>query len=52
MVDSRFVLKIADFGLHSLRKANNDEDSQYSDSYAYWRSMFPLQNFTKATEKY
>lgn len=40
VVDSRFVLKIADFGLHSLRKSNNDEDSQYSDSYAYWRSMW------------
>lgn len=38
VVDSRFVLKIADFGLHSLRKANNDEDSEYSDSYAHWRS--------------
>lgn len=40
VVDSRFVLKVADFGLHSLRKSNNDEDSQYSDSYAYWKSKF------------
>lgn len=40
VVDSRFVLKIADFGLHSLRKANNDEDSEYSDSYAHWRSKY------------
>lgn len=40
VVDSRFVLKIADFGLHSLRKANSDEDSEYSDSYAHWRSKF------------
>lgn len=40
VVDSRFVLKIADFGLHSLRKSNNDEDSEYSDSYAHWRSKF------------
>lgn len=40
VVDSRFVLKIADFGLHSLRKANNDEDSEYSDSYAHWRSEY------------
>lgn len=39
VVDSRFVLKIADFGLHSLRKSNNDEDSEYSDSYAHWKSM-------------
>ncbi|XP_055300663.1 atrial natriuretic peptide receptor 1-like isoform X3 [Sitodiplosis mosellana] len=39
VVDSRFVLKIADFGLHSLRKSNNDEDSEYSDSYAHWRSL-------------
>lgn len=42
VVDSRFVLKIADFGLHSLRKANNDEDSEYSDSYAHWRSKKKL----------
>lgn len=40
VVDSRFVLKIADFGLHSLRKSNNDEDSDYSDSYAHWKSKF------------
>lgn len=40
VVDSRFVLKIADFGLHSLRKTNSDEDSEYSDSYAHWRSKF------------
>lgn len=38
VVDSRFVLKIADFGLHSLRKSTSDEDSEYSDSYAYWKS--------------
>lgn len=37
VVDSRFVLKIADFGLHSLRKRNSDEDSEYSDSYAHWK---------------
>lgn len=40
VVDSRFVLKIADFGLYSLRKSNNDEDSEYSDSYAHWKSKF------------
>lgn len=43
VVDSRFVLKIADFGLHSLRKSNSDEDSEYSDSYAHWRSKLPNQ---------
>ncbi|KOX79706.1 Atrial natriuretic peptide receptor 1 [Melipona quadrifasciata] len=36
VVDSRFVLKITDFGLHELRKANST-DEDYEDSYAYWR---------------
>lgn len=40
VVDSRFVLKITDFGLHELRKAScTDED--YEDSYAYWRGESP-----------
>lgn len=50
VVDSRFVLKIADFGLHSLRKANNDEDSEYSDSYAHWRSECPICRFILAIQ--
>lgn len=38
VVDSRFVLKIADFGLHELRRTNADEEID-RNSYAYWRSM-------------
>lgn len=37
VVDSRFVLKITDFGLHELRATNDDADRN-ADSYAYWRS--------------
>lgn len=36
VVDSRFVLKVTDFGLHSLRAGADDADDQ--DSYAYWKS--------------
>jgi hypothetical protein len=38
VVDSRFVLKVTDFGLHSLRVATEDDaanDDQ--NSYAYWK---------------
>ncbi|KAK9308862.1 hypothetical protein QLX08_001278 [Tetragonisca angustula] len=38
VVDSRFVLKITDFGLHELRKASTT-DEDYEDSYAYWRGQ-------------
>ncbi|XP_043600300.1 atrial natriuretic peptide receptor 1-like isoform X2 [Bombus pyrosoma] len=38
VVDSRFVLKIADFGLHELRRANCGEEVD-KDSYAYWRGQ-------------
>ncbi|XP_023219656.1 atrial natriuretic peptide receptor 1-like isoform X1 [Centruroides sculpturatus] len=34
VVDSRFVLKITDFGLHSLRTYDENENE---DSYAHWR---------------
>ncbi|CAH0383021.1 unnamed protein product [Bemisia tabaci] len=37
VVDSRFVLKIADFGLRSLR-ASDSNCSEDKDTYAYWRS--------------
>lgn len=38
VVDSRFVLKVTDFGLHSLRESSDtiDED-QDIHSYAYWK---------------
>ena len=43
VVDSRFVLKVTDFGLHSLRDSDDDKDQ---DSYAYWKrefySKFPI----------
>lgn len=35
VVDSRFVLKITDFGLHCLRVYDENENE---DSYAHWRS--------------
>lgn len=34
VVDSRFVLKITDFGLHELRTYDENEDE---DSYSHWR---------------
>lgn len=35
LVDSRFALKITDFGLHSLR--SNDDD-EVLGSYLFWKS--------------
>ncbi|XP_043247996.1 atrial natriuretic peptide receptor 1-like [Colletes gigas] len=37
VVDSRFVLKITDFGLHELRKLNPCDAEVDKGSYAYWR---------------
>ncbi|XP_014598913.1 PREDICTED: atrial natriuretic peptide receptor 1-like isoform X2 [Polistes canadensis] len=38
VVDSRFVLKIADFGLHELRRSSLMEEEEFDkSSYAYWR---------------
>ncbi|KAM7360932.1 atrial natriuretic peptide receptor 1 isoform 2-T3 [Cochliomyia hominivorax] len=41
VVDSRFVLKICDFGLHTLRKTNEDKgsDIENCNSYAYWSKL-------------
>lgn len=39
VVDSRFVLKIADFGLRSLRNNHSNESNSDSDSYAYWKGL-------------
>ncbi|XP_066595921.1 atrial natriuretic peptide receptor 1 [Prorops nasuta] len=39
VVDSRFVLKIADFGLHELRKPNPFDAEDDLDSYAYWKKQ-------------
>lgn len=36
VVDSRFVLKIADFGLHSLRSPSDEPNDE--KSYAFWKS--------------
>lgn len=36
VVDSRFVLKVTDFGLHSLRGVA-EEDAEDQDSYVYWK---------------
>lgn len=40
VVDSRFVLKITDFGLHQMRQPATEDDVKNSDSFAYWRSKF------------
>lgn len=37
VVDSRFVLKITDFGLHRLRTLSV-EDIEDDGCYAYWKS--------------
>ena len=43
VVDSRFVLKITDFGLHSLR----DRGENVEDSYSYWkRKLYFLTHVT------
>ncbi|XP_058797834.1 atrial natriuretic peptide receptor 1 isoform X1 [Phymastichus coffea] len=39
LVDSRFVLKIADFGLHELRRARPLDANEDTNSYAYWRNQ-------------
>ncbi|KAG7200780.1 hypothetical protein KM043_003157 [Ampulex compressa] len=39
VVDSRFVLKIADFGLHELRKPSPLDPDIDENSYAYWRKQ-------------
>nr|XP_040240604.2 atrial natriuretic peptide receptor 1 isoform X1 [Anopheles coluzzii] len=36
VVDSRFVLKVTDFGLHQLRRSTDDADIE---SYAYWQKL-------------
>ncbi|XP_058821835.1 atrial natriuretic peptide receptor 1 isoform X1 [Topomyia yanbarensis] len=36
VVDSRFVLKITDFGLHQLRRPTEEQDQE---SYAYWKKQ-------------
>ncbi|EDS31817.1 atrial natriuretic peptide receptor A [Culex quinquefasciatus] len=36
VVDSRFVLKVTDFGLHQLRKPTEELDQE---SYAYWKKL-------------
>ncbi|XP_011301301.1 atrial natriuretic peptide receptor 1 isoform X6 [Fopius arisanus] len=39
VVDSRFVLKITDFGLHALRKPCPNDSEDDKDSYAHWRKQ-------------
>ncbi|KYM99572.1 Atrial natriuretic peptide receptor 2 [Cyphomyrmex costatus] len=39
VVDSRFVLKIADFGLHELRRSTDANSDGDKNSYAYWRKQ-------------
>jgi tRNA A-37 threonylcarbamoyl transferase component Bud32 len=40
VVDSRFVLKVTDFGLHSLRGSAADAQDEDPDSYVYWKSNY------------
>ena len=40
VVDSRFVLKLTDFGLHSIR-----QDISFEDGHAYWKSKRNLNQF-------
>lgn len=42
VVDSRFVLKICDFGLHTLRRAMTDKenDVENCNSHSYWSSKY------------
>ncbi|GBN48809.1 Atrial natriuretic peptide receptor 2 [Araneus ventricosus] len=37
LVDSRFALKITDFGLHSLRSTDGDEQM---DNYVFWKREY------------
>ncbi|XP_055914128.1 atrial natriuretic peptide receptor 1 isoform X2 [Eupeodes corollae] len=39
VVDSRFVLKITDFGLHSLMRKPIDNDEENCNHYAYWSNL-------------
>ncbi|XP_059217857.1 atrial natriuretic peptide receptor 1 isoform X1 [Stomoxys calcitrans] len=41
VVDSRFVLKICDFGLHTLRRATADKDNDVENcnSHSYWSKL-------------
>lgn len=38
VVDSRFVLKITDFGMHELRKSS--ESFENKESHEYWKSEY------------
>lgn len=46
VVDSRFVLKITDFGIHFLR-AHAQEDVLNENSHSYWQRKYP-EHCTKA----
>ncbi|XP_055849222.1 atrial natriuretic peptide receptor 1 isoform X2 [Episyrphus balteatus] len=39
VVDSRFVLKITDFGLHSLMRKPIENDEENCNHYAYWSNL-------------
>ncbi|XP_020295913.1 atrial natriuretic peptide receptor 1 [Pseudomyrmex gracilis] len=39
VVDSRFVLKITDFGLHELRRTSTEDADVDRNCYAYWRKQ-------------
>lgn len=39
VVDGRFVLKLTDFGLHSLRR-NQDTEARLLEEHSYWRREY------------
>ena len=39
VVDSRFVCKISDYGLHELRKSPSDEN-EMKNSHEFWKSEY------------
>ncbi|GFU04599.1 atrial natriuretic peptide receptor 2, partial [Nephila pilipes] len=46
LVDSRFALKITDFGLHSLRSFDDDE---HMDCYVFWKPCISMLLFRTCT---
>lgn len=46
VVDSRFVLKITDYGLHELRR--NPDEVENHNSHEYWKSEKLLASFSGA----
>ena len=37
VVDSRFVLKVTDFGIHSVHALEEPDENELEDSHAFWK---------------